>query len=70
VGAQASDFSVTPGFCPLSPNSLGPGQYCSPSVSFTPSAVGLRLATMVVNDVGGAPQNVILTGEGLAATKR
>lgn len=69
VGAQASDFSATPGFCPLSPATLGPGQFCSPSVTFTPSAVGLRLATLVVNDVGGAQQTVILTGEGLAATK-
>jgi len=68
TGAQASDFSVTNGSCPLSPSTLPPGQYCYPVISFTPSAVGLRLAAVVVKDVGGAPQSALLTGEGLAAT--
>ena len=69
TGAQAADFSISSGSCPLSPNSLGPGYYCYLNLAFTPSAVGLRLATLVVKDVGGAPQTVLLTGEGLAATK-
>src|ERR1035438_3883146 len=69
TGPQAADFSISSSSCPLSPYSLGPGSYCYLNLSFTPSAVGLRLATMVVKDVGGAPQTVLLTGEGLAATK-
>jgi len=53
TGVHASDFSIDYSSCPLSPNSLAPGQYCFPNLSFKPSAVGLRLATMVVKDVGG-----------------
>jgi hypothetical protein len=68
AGPQSSDFSITSNNCPLSPSALAPGQYCYINISFTPSAVGLRLATLVVKDVGGATQTVLLTGEGLAAT--
>jgi hypothetical protein len=69
TGALSADFSVNSGSCPISPNTLLPGYFCYPNLSFTPSAAGLRVANMVVKDVGGAPQTVVLTGEGLAATK-
>lgn len=69
TGPLVSDFSVSAGSCPVSPNSLSPGYYCYPSLTFTPSAVGLRVANLVVKDVGGSPQTVLLTGEGLAAVK-
>ena len=69
AGPHASDFTITTNECPISPGTLYPGGYCYLYLSFTPSAVGLRTANILVKDVGGAPQTVLLTGEGLAATK-
>lgn len=69
TGPYASDFSADPGFCPVSPASLSPGASCYPNVFFTPSAVGLRMAALVIRDIGGSPQTVLLAGQGLAATR-
>jgi hypothetical protein len=68
-GPQAADFAVTPNTCPISPATLGLGDSCAPMVTFAPSATGLRLANLVITDVGGASQTVVLVGEGLAQTK-
>jgi hypothetical protein len=47
---------------------LTPGSSCTISVTFTPSALGLRSGTLSVNDTGaGSPQTVALSGTGVAA---
>jgi hypothetical protein len=46
-------------------STLGPGQSCTVSVSFAPTAVGPRNGTLLVSHSGlGSPQNVNLTGSG------
>ena len=67
-GRNASDYAVDASACPLSPNVLSPGLTCQPLVSFTPTAVGLRRASVVVKDVGGATQSVPIAAQGLATT--
>lgn len=63
-GAAASDFSET-NTCNLSAV-LQPGKSCSVSVTFTPSAPGLRQAMLTVTDnAPGSPQTTLLTGMGL-----
>jgi len=53
------------GDCPLSPKMLGAGKYCNIPVTFTPSALGSRTATLTVtDDATNSPQTVALTGTG------
>ena len=62
-GPNASDFSevTTCG------STLGPGASCSVHVTFTPSAIGARGASLLFSDdAGGSPQSVSLTGTGVA----
>ena len=64
TGANPADFSQTNN-CN---GSVVAGASCTISVTFTPSAVGSRSATLNVNDDGpNSPQNAALTGTGLAA---
>ncbi len=64
TGANASEFSA--GSCPAK---LAPGENCTISVTFTPSALGNRAATLVVTDnsgnVEGSTQQASLTGTGV-----
>ena len=47
---------------------LTAGSSCTISVTFTPTALGLRSGTLSVNDTGaGSPQTVALSGTGVAA---
>jgi hypothetical protein len=69
TGPDASEFSVSPGYCPIRPAVLSPGQSCSPVLTFTPTVAGTRTATLVIKTSGGAPQFAILAGQGLAPAK-
>jgi hypothetical protein len=53
------------GDCPLSPKTLGAGDKCNIPVTFTPSALGSRTATLTVtDDASNSPQTVALTRTG------
>ena len=61
IGSNAADFfqSNTCG------SSVAAGASCSISVTFTPTAVGARSASVAVSDDGGgSPQKVALSGTG------
>jgi N-acetylneuraminic acid mutarotase/uncharacterized membrane protein len=62
TGAAASDFSVSA----LSTSSLAPGANTTISLSFTPSATGVRTATLQIgnSDSNESPFTVTLTGNG------
>ena len=65
TGANASDFAVT---VPCSSVSLAPNQGCSITVSFTPTSVGARSATLLVTSSDPlSPASIPLTGTGVAA---
>ena len=65
-GTAPGDYAWS-GKCPLSPSTLGPGKGCSITVTFTPSALGSRTATLTVADnASTSPQTVSLTGTGVA----
>jgi dienelactone hydrolase len=60
-GADASDFAKTQ----TCGSSLVPGASCTISVTFKPTQLGSRTATLSVSDdYPGSPQNVSLTGTG------
>ena len=53
--------------CPMSPNTLGAGQSCSISITFSPSALGARASTLKVSfNAFGSPQSIALSGTGIA----
>ena len=65
-GTAPADY-VAGGNCPLRPSTLGPGENCSITVTFTPSAPGMRTATLTVTDnARTSPLTVALTGTGVA----
>lgn len=66
AGANASDFAVSQTTCG---NPIPAGSNCYDYISFTPSAAGIRTATLsVADDATGSPQTVALSGVGQAAT--
>jgi len=65
-GSAAADY-VLGGNCPASPSTLGPGQTCNITVTFTPSAPGMRTATLTVTDNARTdPLTISLSGMGVA----
>ncbi len=53
--------------CPVPPATLGAGKNCTISVTFNPSALGARSATLSIVDTGtNSPQSVSLSGTGVA----
>jgi len=64
-GTNASDFSVSTNTCT---GSVTPNSYCWVYVTFTPSAVGVRAATLTFTDNAGT-QTVALSGTGQSATQ-
>ena len=63
-GADPSDFSQT-NTCG---SSVAAGAKCTLSVSFAPTAIGSRIATLALTDnATGSPQTVSLNGTGVAA---
>lgn len=64
--AASGDFAQTSN-CPVSPATLAPAANCSVSVTFTPTATGVRNGAITVSDpLPGSPQMVALTGTGVA----
>ena len=65
-GTARADFSWA-GNCPLSPATLGAGKSCSLNVTFMPSALGNRTATLTVTHTAStSPQSLALSGTGVA----
>jgi hypothetical protein len=64
-GTNAADFALT---APCSTSTLAPNQGCTETVTFTPSAIGARSATLTVasSDPSG-PAIIPLSGSGLKA---
>jgi Beta-propeller repeat/HYDIN/CFA65/VesB-like, Ig-like domain len=66
TGQNRGDFAQANN-CPISPNTLAPGHYCSISVIFQPAGSGTLNADLTVSDnVPGSPQSVSLTGTGVS----
>jgi hypothetical protein len=62
TGADAGDFSETNN-CPITPSTLAPGAQCTITVIFTPTATGIRKASVTIVDTApGSPQSDSLTG--------
>jgi hypothetical protein len=65
AGKNAADFTITDNVCGTSPQGS-----CFLLVTFTPSATGVRTATLSVSsNAPGSPQSMQLTGVGQAASK-
>ncbi|MGH9453115.1 MAG: choice-of-anchor tandem repeat GloVer-containing protein [Terriglobia bacterium] len=66
TGQNSGDFAQANN-CPISPNALAPGDYCSITVYFFPAGAGTLSADVTVTDnAPGSPQNVSLTGTGVS----
>jgi conserved repeat domain len=64
-GTNAADFGKGADSC--TGQTLAPGASCSVSVTFSPSAVGSRSATLqFLDNAGGSPHTVSLAGTGVA----
>jgi hypothetical protein len=62
IGNNPGDFTPTP-TCPLAPSTFGASATCTISVTFTPTAVGIRKAEIQITDSApGSPQIVTLVG--------
>jgi 6-phosphogluconolactonase (cycloisomerase 2 family) len=65
TGSNAADFTATP-TCAV-PTVLSPNSTCTISIVFSPTAAGLRQASVTVSDnAPGNPQAIPLTGTGVA----
>jgi sugar lactone lactonase YvrE len=60
--APATEFAVTPGSC--APGAFAAQATCSFSVSFTPSAVGLRKGAILITDNNGNTTTTLVSGVG------
>ena len=70
TGTNAADFAITNDTCPAAPASLAPAASCYVYVGFTPSAAGLRSASLTFTDAAaGSPQSIGLAGVGLTAVE-
>jgi hypothetical protein len=64
TGAAPGDFAQT-NTCPISPNTLAGGGSCTITVTFKPTAVNKRTASIAVTDgANNSPQTVFLKGIG------
>lgn len=63
--AKSGDFSES-NTCPMTPATFNPGQNCTITVTFTPTAGGTRTGavTLTDNDPGSPTQTIALTGTG------
>ncbi len=67
-GSNPGDFSVYQNSCPATP--VYPGSNCALHITFAPTGVGARTATVTVNDdATGNPHVVTLVGFGQAAVQ-
>jgi hypothetical protein len=70
TGTNLADYNISVNTCPSSPTTLAVGNSCSISITFTPSANGVRTASLSVTDnATGSPQMVSLTGTGQTSTQ-
>lgn len=69
-GTAASDFAIASGTtCPMAGGSVAIGVSCTLNVSFTPTAVGMRAATLTIRDnAPGSPHIVNLVGTSTPGT--
>ena len=66
-GGNAPGDYAWGGNCPISPSQLAAGSSCSITVTFTPSALGNRIATLTVtSSSSSSPQSIALSGIGIA----
>ncbi len=64
-GNAPTDYSWG-GNCPISPNTLAPGLTCNINVTFMPSALGNRIATLTVaSNSSSGSQSIALSGTGV-----
>lgn len=64
-GGNAPADYVWGGNCPISPNTLAAGAACNITVTFAPTALGNRIATLTVaSNSSSSPQSVALSGTG------
>lgn len=64
------DFNQSSNCVPPAGGTLQPGQACTVTVSFTPSATGVRSATLVItHNAAGSPTSIALNGTGILQTK-
>ena len=65
-GANAGDFSISQNTCASADaNVLAAGGSCTITLTFTPTAVGLRIAALqIADDASGSPQTVQMDGSG------
>jgi hypothetical protein len=67
TGQNASDYSIASNTCSPPPYSLAAGAECSFQIQFTPAALGVRLANVVISDTAsGSPHVLPLVGSGVA----
>jgi len=67
TGANSGDFAET-NTCPVNPTTLAAGANCNISITFDPTAIGARTASLAVtDDASGSPQSISLTGTGTPA---
>ncbi len=67
AGGNAADYALG-GNCPITPNTLPAGFSCNITVTFAPSALGNRIATLTVaSNSSSSPQSIALSGTGLVA---
>lgn len=65
TGANGGDFAESNN-CPISPNTLAPGNACNITVVFSPTSSGARNVDVSISDSGpGSPRTVPLTGIGV-----
>jgi hypothetical protein len=66
AGPNAGDFAQS-NSCPTVPSLLAANATCTVTVSFTPSALGSRTASVsITDDAPGSPQSIALSGTGAA----
>jgi hypothetical protein len=65
TGANSQDFDQW-NDCPMNPNTLDPGNYCTITVMFAPTEIGtLNADVTITDDAPNSPQMVPLTGIGV-----
>ncbi len=70
ITAPAGGYAIDPSTTCANPGTLASGASCTIAVAFTPSALGATPAgnVMVSTNASNSPQNVAVTGSGIAAT--
>jgi HYDIN/CFA65/VesB-like, Ig-like domain/NHL repeat len=64
-GANPADFAIASNSCPTAPSSLAGGRGCKVAITFSPTGLGVRQATLtIISEALGSPQTVNLRGTG------